>query len=245
MPATAEPQGLFITGTGTAVGKTIFTAALAMHLRKSGIDVGVMKPLESGVEDLSKAGDDGELLRWAAASTDSLESTCPYRFKSAAAPATASRFEKKPVDYSDLVLNSKRLVEQHQFTLIEGAGGLMVPIAGGFLISDLAKDIGLPLLVVADAQLGTINHSLLTLLAARYLEIEVAGYILNRMPTLPSIAEKSAPHDLASLTIEELLAVIPEVEGDPHEMIGQIARILPTLPSWPLLKKYLPSGPCG
>jgi dethiobiotin synthetase len=239
MPAT-EPRGLFITGTGTAVGKTIFAAALAMHLRKSGVDVGVMKPLETGVADVTKAGEDGELLRWAAANGDSLETSCPYRFENAAAPATASRLEQQPVNYTDLVLDSKKLVEQHQFTLIEGAGGLMVPIAGGFLISDLARDIGLPMLVVADAQLGTINHSLLTLLAARYLEIEVVGYILNRMPTVPNVAEKAAPHDLASLTIEELLAVIPEVEANPREMVEQVAMLLPTLPSWPLLKKYLP-----
>ncbi len=242
MPVTANPAGLFITGTGTAVGKTIFTAALALHLRKSGVDVGVMKPLESGVEDVATAGKDGELLRWASATTDSLESTCPYRFEHAAAPGTAARIEKQPVHYTDLVLSAKKVIEQHQFTLIEGAGGLMVPIAGGFLISDLAKDIGLPMLVVADAQLGTINHSLLTLLAARYLEIEVVGYILNRMPTAPSVAEQAAPHDLASLTMEELLAVIPEVEGDPQEMIEQVSSILPTLPSWPLLEKYLPQA---
>lgn len=240
MPAIAEPQGLFITGTGTGVGKTIFTAALALHLRAAGIDVGVMKPLESGVPDVSKAGEDGELLRWAAANNDSLEATCPYRFKNATAPGTAARLENQPVRYTELVLGAKELVSHHQFTLIEGAGGLMVPIAGGFLISDLAKDIGLPLLVVADAQLGTINHSLLTLLAARYLELEVAGYILNRMPAAPGVAEKSVPHDLASLTIEELLAVIPEVAGGPREMIEKIAALLPTLPSWPLLKRYLP-----
>ncbi len=242
MLVTVDPQGLFITGTGTAVGKTIFTAALAMYLCKAGVDVGVMKPLESGVSDVTKAGEDGELLRWAAASTDPLESTCPYRFKLAAAPGTASRLEKQPVRYTDLVLTAKQVVKQHQFTLIEGSGGLMVPIAGGFLISDLAKDIGLPMLVVADAQLGTINHSLLTLLAARYLEIEVVGYIMNRMPAVPSAAEKAAPHDLTSLTMEELLAVIPEVEGDPREMITQISAVLPTLPSWPLMKRYLPQS---
>ena len=240
MPATVNPPGLFITGTGTAVGKTMFTAALTMHLRNSGVDVGVMKPLESGVEDVTRAGEDGELLRWASATTDSMELTCPYRFKNAAAPGTAARIEKQPVHYSNLVLSAQKIVEQHQFTLIEGAGGLMVPIAGGFLISDLAKDIGLPMLVVADARLGTINHTLLTLLAARYLEIEVVGYILNRMPDAPSVAEQAAPHDLASLTMEELLAVIPEVEGEPREMIEQIASVLPTLPSWPLMKQYLP-----
>ena len=96
MPVTVNPPGLFITGTGTAVGKTIFTAALALHLRKAGVDVGVMKPLESGVEDVTTAGEDGELLRWASATTDSVESTCPYRFKNAAAPGTASQRNLSP-----------------------------------------------------------------------------------------------------------------------------------------------------
>ncbi len=240
MPVIAEPQGLFITGTGTGVGKTVFCAALARCLYRAGVDVGVMKPLESGVEDVTAPGEDGALLRWAAESKDPPELSCPYRFKNATAPATASRQEQKPVHYSDLVQSAKEMVARHQFTLIEGAGGLMVPIAGGFLISDLAKEIGLPLLVVADLKLGTINHSLLTLLAARYLEIEVAGYVLNRMPADPTLAEKSAPHDLASLTVDELLAVIPEVKAEPRQMIEELARVLPTLPSWPLLKRCLP-----
>ena len=75
MKSSSSCRGLFIAGTGTGVGKTIFTAALAMHLRKAGVDVGVMKPLESGVEDVTQAGEDGSLLRWAAACTDPLELT--------------------------------------------------------------------------------------------------------------------------------------------------------------------------
>lgn len=240
MPATGKPRGLFVTGTGTGVGKTIVTAALAFYLRNCGIDVGVMKPLESGVDDLTRPGKDGELLRWAAADDSPIDDSCPYRFCAAAAPATASRLERNPVNYSDLVATCQKMIERHSFTLIEGAGGLMVPIAGGFLISDLAKDLGLPLLVVADVRLGTINHSLLTLLAARYMEIDVAGYLLNRMPETPSAAEKAAPHDLASLTIDELLAVLPEVDGEPQQMVEKLAAILPTLPSWPLLRRYLP-----
>lgn len=240
MPANTEPRGLFVTGTNTGVGKTVITAALALLLRRGGVDVGVMKPLETGVEDLSQAGEDGALLRWAAASSDPVEHTCPYRFTTPAAPATAARLEKRAVNYTDLVTGARQQLDRHRFTLVEGAGGLMVPVAGGFLVADLARDMGLPLLVVADARLGTINHSLLTLLAARYLEIEIAGYILNRMPAEANAAEKAAPHDLASLTIEELLAVVPEVDGKPHLLVGKVADCLPQLPSWPLLRRYLP-----
>ncbi|WP_020676230.1 dethiobiotin synthase [Geopsychrobacter electrodiphilus] len=242
MLATTERKGLFVTGTGTGVGKTVLTAALARYLRQQGIDVAVMKPLESGVADTTQDGDDSKLLRWAAETGEPIEITSPYRFETPAAPGTASRIEKQPVDYSALVANSRDLIARHSFTLIEGAGGLMVPIAGGFLISDLAKDIGLPLLVIGGVQLGAINQFLLTLLAARYLEIDVAGYILNRMPENPNIAEKSVPHDLASLTINELLAVIPETSGTLEEIIESIAAKLPTLPSWRLLKQILPSS---
>jgi dethiobiotin synthetase len=242
MPVRNEPKGLFITGTGTGVGKTIFTAALARFLRQQGVDVAVMKPVESGVADKTRAGGDTELLRWAAATDEPLEIISPYRFETAAAPATASRLEKLTVDYAALVDSAKKLSGRHRFTLIEGAGGLMVPIAGGFLIADLAKDIGLPLLVVGDVQLGTINHCLLTLLAAHFLEIEVAGYVLNRMPEYPSPAEQSAPHDLASLTKDELLAVIPAISGTQQAMVATIADLLPELPSWRLLKRVLPSG---
>lgn len=240
MPATVKKVGLFVTGTGTGVGKTIVTSSLALYLRNCGVDVGVLKPLETGVTDIKKPGPDGELLRWAAANTDPVENVCPYRFETPAAPATASRVEHRPVRYSELVENAKKLISRHEFTLVEGAGGLMVPIAGGFLISDLVKDLGLPLLVVADARLGAINHTLMTLLAARYFELEIAGYIINRMPEQASIAEESGPHDLASLTIEELLAVIPEVEGSLKEVVELIAEQIPRLPSFPLLKRLLP-----
>ena len=240
MPAPTKRKGLFVSGTGTGVGKTIVAAALARHLKRAGIDVGVMKPLETGVASPENAGEDAQLLAEAAQSTESLERIAPYRFKTPAAPATAARLEQQPVDYSQLIQDARELVDRHDFTLIEGAGGLMVPVAGGFLIADLAREIGLELLVVADPFLGTINHTLTTLLAARYLEIPVAGYIINRMPADPSPAEKAVPHDLASLTIEELLAVIPAVEGTAQQQVERVAELLPNLASWPLLKRFLP-----
>lgn len=237
-----EKKGLFITGTGTGVGKSILCAALARHLRERGVDIGVMKPLETGVPDPVQAGEDARLLAWAATSTDSLEQISPYRFKAPASPATASRAEQRPVNYSELLEKARELLGKHEFTLIEGAGGLMVPIAGGFLIADLARDLGLELLVVADAGLGTINHTLTTLTTARFLELNVAGYVINRMPSEPDLAEKSVPHDLASLTIDELLAVIPEVKGTAEEQVDAVAQLLPGLPSWPLLNRLLPRG---
>jgi len=245
MPVTTEKKGLFISGTGTGVGKSIIGSGLAKHLRSKGLDVGVMKPLETGVADPTQGGDDARLLAWAASATDQMAQINPYCFKTPAAPATASRLENRPVAYAELVAQGRALIARHDFTIIEGAGGLMVPVSGGFLIADLAKDLGLDVLVVADAALGTINRTLTTLTAARYLELQIAGYIINRMPQDPTAAETSAPHDLASLTFEELLAVIPEVTGDAHEQVDAVARLLPTLPSWPLLRTLFPEPQIG
>lgn len=240
MPANADQRGIFVTGTSTGVGKTAVTGALTCYLRQQGIDVGVCKPCETGVIDVTRPGDDGELLRWAANSIDPIELTCPLRFSVPAAPATAARLEKRKTDYSSLVQTTKELVNRHKFTLVEGAGGLMVPLAGGILIADLVRDLGLPLLVVADARLGTINHSLLTLLAARYFDLNVAGYLINRMPSSPLAAEKAVPHDLASLTYAELLGVLPEVTGSPREVVRELAERLPKLPTWGQWRQYLP-----
>jgi dethiobiotin synthetase len=240
MTVDTDQRGLFVTGTSTGVGKTAVTGALACYLREQGIDVGVCKPCETGVTDIAKPGDDGELLRWAAASTDSIEQTCPLRFNVPAAPATAARLEKRKIDYSALVQTTQELIRRHRFTLIEGAGGLMVPLAGGILVADLVRDLNLPLLVVADARLGTINHSLLTLLAARYFELNVAGYLINRMPAAPLAAEKAVPHDLASLTHAELLGVLPELTGSPREVVQKLADGFPELPTWGLWRQHLP-----
>ena len=243
MVANSNMRGLFVTGTDTGVGKTAVTGALALCLRHQGIDVGVCKPCETGVIDSAKPGEDGALLCWAAASTDAFEQACPLRFPTPAAPATAARLEQRKIDYSALVQTTKDLINRHQFTLIEGSGGLMVPLAGGILIADLVRDLDLPLLVVADAQLGTLNHSLLTLLAARYFELNLAGYVINRMPSSPLAAEKAVPHDLASLTYAELLGVLPEITGNPREVVQQMAECLPQLPTWSLWRQHLPPLP--
>lgn len=240
MPATNKPKGLFITGTDTGVGKTLFAAALARFIRDRNVKVGVMKPAETGVDDPQQLGPDAKLLKWAASSNLTDDQLSPYRLRAPLAPAVAASKEQVRIDYSSLVAQTQQLIAEHEFTIIEGAGGLMVPLAGGLLMADFARALGLPLLVVCRPGLGTINHTLLTLFSARNMDLPTAGYLINNMPSSKSLAEETVAHTLASLTSDELLGVLDSVTGDEQQKIEQLAEQLAVLPTLSLLEKYLP-----
>lgn len=236
MPVIDLPyKGVFVTGTDTGVGKTMVSAALAHFLTERGLNVGVMKPAESGVSDPSRLGDDGNLLKWAASSSDAMEEISPYRLRAPLAPAQAAKKEECFIDFAGLVTTAQTLGKRHDFLIIEGAGGLMTPLCGGLLMADLAKAIGLPLLLVTTPRLGTLNQTLLTIFAAQQMEIPVAGYMINRMSAQPDEAAESAPHTLASLASADILGVLPEVNGDDQEKVRTLSATLKTLPSLPWL----------
>jgi dethiobiotin synthetase len=232
-------KGIFVTGTDTGVGKTIVSAALAHYLTERGLKVGVMKPAESGVSDPAGLGDDGKLLQWAANSQDDLAEISPYRLRAPLAPAQAAEKEKIFIDFASLVTTAHTLGQRHDFLIIEGAGGLMTPLSGGLLMADLAREIGLPLLVVTTARLGTINQTLLTIFAAQQMGISVAGYMINRMPAQPDEAEETAPHTLSSLASAAILGVLPEVDGPDRNKVLTLSATLKTLPSLPWLHAAL------
>lgn len=234
MPADT-PRGVFVTGSDTGVGKTLVAAALARHLRSRDLDVGVMKPVETGVTDPAGPGADAALLRWAAGSTDDPALIAPYRLRAPLAPALAAKEESVGVDLAQIVEIAGTLSARHRFTIIEGAGGLMVPLAGGLLVADLVLQLGLPLLVVCRPGLGTINHTLLTVHAARTMGIPLAGFIINGMPLQPDAAEAAAPHALASLASADLLGVLPRVEGSEREKVETLAAAVAELPTLPWL----------
>lgn len=233
MPAEL-PRGVFVTGTDTGVGKTLVAAALARHLRQRSIDVGVMKPAETGVLDPTLPGADAALLQWAADSADDPALVAPYRLRAPLAPSLAAEEESIRIDLSRLAVTAKSLCTRHDFTIIEGAGGLMVPLAGGLLVADLVAQVGLPLLIVCRPGLGTINHTLLTVHAARTMGIALAGFIINGMPPQPDAAEAQAPHHLASLASADLLGVLPHVEGNEREKVEALTEAIAGLPtlSW-------------
>jgi dethiobiotin synthetase len=175
-------SGLFVTGTDTGVGKTVVACALVRALRAAGVDVGVMKPAETGVG--AEGPVDALALRRAAGSDDPLEDVCPAALALPAAPAVAAGAEGRRLDLARIRAAATRLRARHDFLLVEGAGGLLVPLAPGVSMADLAAELGFPVLVVARTRLGTINHTLLTLEVLERRGLALAGVVLSHAAPL-------------------------------------------------------------
>ncbi|MCM2359367.1 MAG: dethiobiotin synthase [Geobacteraceae bacterium] len=225
--------GIFITGTDTGVGKTIAAAAIARLLKERGVNVGVMKPVTSGCIEVDGrlVSEDAELLLWGAG-CDRTEDVAPYLLRAAIAPSVAASMEGMRIDFGRLREAFDRLAARHDFMIVEGAGGLMVPLAGGLLVADLAARLGLPLVVVARPALGTVNHTVLTCFAAKQLGLPVQGVIINNYPESPDRAEESAPHLIDSLAGAPLLGVFPHVPGDDlREVVARLATRLAAEPA--------------
>ena len=234
-------KGIFITGTDTGVGKTIVSATLARLLADKGIKVGVMKPVTCGCSerDGRLVSDDAELLAWSAGIEVSQE-IAPYLLREPVAPSVAAEKERVKIEFSRILAAYHRLADEHDFVLVEGAGGLMVPLAGGLLVADLVKLLGLPLLVVARPDLGTVNHTLLTCFAARELGLVVKGTIISNYPLKPSAAEASAPHLIDSLSGVPLLGRFPAVTGpDDRAKVEQLATWLAREPTTRILLREI------
>jgi dethiobiotin synthetase len=231
--------GIFVTGTDTGVGKTIVTAALARHFTAKGLKVGVMKPIETGVANTQSLGADASLLRWSCNATDPDEIIAPYRYEKPLAPCQAASAANDPIDVKKIIDAQETLRGGKDLVLIEGAGGLMVPIRGGYIMSDLAGQLNMPLLIITHPRLGTLNHTLLTTFAARAMELEISGYLINQMPEHPGEAEKQAPHLLSSLASADLLGVLPEVEGSDQDKVIALAEKIDKLPAYQWLLNAL------
>jgi len=203
-------KGIFITGTDTGVGKTIVSAVLARLLRMRGLSVGVMKPVTSGCrEENGVLVSDDALLLCQAAGVACSDDVAPYLLREPLAPAEAAKRDGVIIDFARIRTAFDRLAAEHDFVIVEGAGGLMVPLAGGLLVADLARQLELPLLVVARPNLGTVNHTVLTCFAAGQMELKVAGVVINNYPDAPGAAERSAPHQIGSLCGAAVLGIWP------------------------------------
>lgn len=202
-------RGLFVTATDTGVGKTEVACALVSGARAAGLDVGAMKPAQSGLT--AGEASDAERLREAAGGSDPLELICPYQFAPPLAPGVAARLSGVEISLERLVAVARALASRHAALVVEGAGGLLVPLTPRATYADLAVALGLPVLVVARAGLGTVNHAALTLEALRARRLEVAGVVLNR--TGPD-DDPSVPYNAAEierLTGARVLATLPYV----------------------------------
>ena len=184
--------GLFVTGTDTGVGKTVVTAALAAALRGRGLRIGVMKPVESGCErrDGALFPADAIFLREVSGCEAPLDVVSPYRMERAIAPALAAEAEGVAISLDRIAEAYATLAAEHDIVLVEGAGGLLAPLTSDLTMLDLALRLRLPLLIVARNTLGTINHTALTVRAARTAGASIAGIILNE--TTPARDDSSS-----------------------------------------------------
>jgi len=211
-----KPGGLFITGTDTGVGKTIVTAGLAMLLRSRHKPVGVMKPIQTGCRmvDGSLFPDDTESLQRGAKTHDPLELVTPYRFSSSLAPFVAGRIERKKIMFSKILRAYRQLQQRHAFMLVEGIGGILVPITKKTRVLELIQLLDLPLLIVARPGLGTLNHTLLTVHRAKEAGVTVLAIVLNAsQPQKHDLAEKTNPGIVAELTGLPVFGPIPHIKG--------------------------------
>jgi dethiobiotin synthetase len=234
-------KGIFITGTDTGVGKTVASAVIATLLRRKGHSVGIMKPITSGCIEREGAlvSEDAELLAYGAGIALTPDST-PYLLRAPLAPSLAASLDGVRIDFSTIAEAYRRLAERFEYLIVEGAGGLMVPIAGGLLMSDLASHLGLPVAVVARPNLGTVNHTLLTTFCARSMGLEVKGVVINRYPEHPGQAEESAPHLISSLSGSLLLGVFQEAHGaDERELVDKVAEALEKDPATAIMLREM------
>src|SRR6266508_518616 len=171
-------NGLFVTGTDTGVGKTVVTAGLALALRARGLSVGVSKPVQSGALAADPEGDAMLLKSWTGVA-EAPEEIAPFSFAAPLAPLVAAELEGRSLDICDVVDGARRIAERYEAVIVEGAGGLIVPVGEAWSIGDLAVMLRLPVLVVARAGLGTVNHTALTVFAAQRLGLDVMGVVLN------------------------------------------------------------------
>jgi len=205
-------MNIFITGTDTGVGKTVVTAGLAAIMQSLGYAMGVYKPVQSGAKEKN-----GELiapdLEFVNSIDANIRTKVSYNFSPPVAPSLAAILENTKVYKNRIKIDYENLKENCDFVITEGAGGLLVPVTDKFMIRDLAKLLGLPVLIVARPNLGTINHTLLTIEAARSVGLDVLGVIISNYPSgTNDIAIKTAPDIIMELSGVKVFGTLPMVK---------------------------------
>ena len=214
-------NGIFITGTDTEIGKTVIAGALAAAYKASGVDVGVMKPVATAGMPPTPSRIGGDLagrlisedaifLKHAAQVDDDLELINPICLREPLAPSVAAELEGAQIDLRKIKTAFDQLCQRHEFMVVEGIGGIAVPIQENFLVAHLVGRLKLPLIVVARPNLGTINHTFLTVEFARALNLEVCGIVLNGLrDEMAGAAERTNPAEIARLTGVPILGIVP------------------------------------
>lgn len=210
-------KGVFVTGTDTGVGKTLVGAGLAAWCRAHGADVGVMKPVATGGLRHGRTrlvSSDALLLSHAAGADDAWSLINPVCYREPLAPYAASLRVHQPIDWLRVRQAFQALSLRHRFLIVEGIGGLLVPLSRRRTVVDLIRIFRLPVLVVARLRLGTLNHTLLTVEVAKHRGVQVIGVVLNAADAPPAepdarLAERTNPSALQSCLSVPLLGTLP------------------------------------
>ncbi|MHB8968905.1 MAG: dethiobiotin synthase [Pirellulaceae bacterium] len=212
-------NGVFITGTDTGVGKTLVTGLLLRQCLQLGVDAVPMKPVQSGAllrKERLVAGDLETSLRLADGRMEPEDEAdmAPYRFRHACSPHLAAELAGERIGVAKIVSCFRRLAKRHRLVLVEGAGGILVPLDRRRTMLDLAQALALPVLVVARAELGTLNHALLTVQALTGVGLNVLGIVLNRTRPGPrTYIERDNRKTLERMTGLPIFVEIPRLGG--------------------------------
>jgi len=205
-------KGIFITGTDTGVGKTLIAGAIAKILSQNGKKAGVFKPIATGCKK-TKAGlvsEDAEFLKRCTDSEFGLNIINPVKFEKPAAPFSCEKAENRKVDFVKIAIAYGQICSKTDYIIVEGIGGIRVPITDKIDVLAMAKAFNLPVVIVARAGLGTINHTLLTIDAVRSSGLTLAGVVISGYDMVKAdFAEQSAPACIAKVGKTQILAVVP------------------------------------
>jgi dethiobiotin synthetase len=232
-------KGFFITGTDTGVGKTVITVALIKAIGLLGLRACGMKPIETGC---IKEGDvlvpsDGMFIKTIAHMDQNVKYISPCCFESPLAPMAASEIEGIPVNLEEIKKAYRELSETYKAVVVEGIGGLLVPIKRGYFVLDLAKDFGLPIIVVSRPGLGTLNHTMLTVNYAIKEGLNVAGIIINyNYPPKDTVDEETNPDIMKQISPVPIIGVFPFLRDlESHTIEKAVVKNL----DLEIIKKYL------
>ncbi|MBN8440781.1 MAG: dethiobiotin synthase [Thauera sp.] len=211
---TALFRGLFVTGTDTEIGKTRISAALVMAYAKGGARVAAVKPVAAGMEDIGgeHINEDVHALRAVASVSLTAQEVGPFQFEAACSPHIAAALEGRPIRREAVLAAVESVAARTDLLIVEGVGGFRVPFGGDWDSADLARDLGLPVVLVVGLRLGCINHALLTAEAIRARGLRLCGWVANTVdPQQPYVAENldALAHGLGSAPCLGLVPRLP------------------------------------
>ena len=225
-----KSKGVFIIGIDTEIGKTTISAGLGTLLVRKGIKVGVMKPFASGINKHSRRFKslDSKILKDASGSKDTDELINPYYSTLPTAPYLANKILRlnENIEKQEILNKYKDIERRHEFTIVEGIGGLMVPLNGNFYVADLASLINLPTILIMSNRIGSLNHIIMTYRLSLEFNLKITGIIINNkckvLETYCKLITNNLPHAVEELTQCRVLATIPYIKNPTAKKIADI-----------------------